>query len=44
MSVKLLSHPSHGDLKGAVHWQLDLLQVLEEMSPLIQKVSSVLTD
>lgn len=44
MSVEILSDPGHGYSRGAVDWQPDLLEVLNDVSPLIQTASSVLPD
>lgn len=41
--LKILSHQGHGSSKGGTWWQLELLEVLEDISPLIWKACSVLT-
>ena len=42
--MKIISHPGHGNSKCCIVGKsLDLFQFLEDVSPLIQEASSVLT-
>ena len=40
--MKVLSHPGHGNSKCCIVRELDVFQILDDISPLVQKGSSVL--
>ena len=42
--IKVLNHPGHGNSKLFYRRHLDVFQFLEDVSPLIQEGSAVLTN